>query len=711
MSAGLSADQGATAMRPPPVVDDSSNPITESTPTGAAVPAYDPNNLIFKNKFRIYFTRSLPEFKTIGADAYEAEEIGGAGRKCVAHVCYPRFPLRYQAIKTLQGVSLPSCMNLLDSGTSEWPNQPDRRLILITLRPMGKRYTGVNSPTFPKMSEQDIIHLVAQPLVQALRQAHDRHITLRNICIYNLFWSDSSQQSLMLQEFYTEPPAYRQPAVAETIVNAMCDPAARGDGTAADDIFALGVLILMLAIGRTPAADHDHTQHLLQRMDYGSFETLLGKYAISANLLDALRGMLVDDSVHAWQLGDVEAWLKGSRQAVKAARPQRRASRGLDFMEKSYGQLDMLCLAFAQNWAKAAALIRAKDLDSWLRRALADEPLADMVLKVTGGKNGAPRNIPDEHLVAKTIAILNPSGPICYQNLIVKIDGFGYALALANAQQQQDKLQALIQCLVNRIPQLWLNALPDEQKKLHNKALGYFEAIPNIIEARGPGFGLERVLYMLNPGMPCQSDLLKNEPVVHPSEILPVLEKLAATSQRPQLPVDRHIAAYFGAWVAEIKDGDLRPLAPPADINMQILAILYLLGKIQRVYKIRELPHLTNWCAELIRPTLVRFKNVARRQRITDQVQARVKSGQLFELAKCADNDEEYQRDHIGFEHAALEHAALSLRIANLQNMRQRQHEIAALRGERAAVVLAGFMAVAYLLLFFYWRMREVLHG
>ena len=141
------------------------------------------------------------------------------------------------------------------------------------------------------------------------------------------------------------------------------------------------------------------------------------------------------------------------------------------------------------------------------------------------------------------------------------------------------------------------------------------------------------------------------------------------------------------------------------------LIIFYLLAKIQRVYKLRDLPNLSNWCMDLLRPTLSRFKNIARRQKITDMVNARAKTGQLYELVRSADNEEETQQDEIGFERAAMEHAAITLRIANLEEMRRSQSQIATLRGERVAVVLAALLALTYFLCFFYLHFKEQMHG
>ncbi len=56
----------------------------------------------------------------------------------------------------------------------------------------------------------------------------------------------------------------------------MCHPAGRGDGSIADDVYALGVLLLTLALGRLPLAELDDTAILRRKLEQGSHGALVG---------------------------------------------------------------------------------------------------------------------------------------------------------------------------------------------------------------------------------------------------------------------------------------------------------------------------------------------------------------------------------------------------------------------------------------------------
>ena len=124
--------------------------------------------------------------------------------------------------------------------------------------------------------EQRIIDFVLRPIAAVLDQLQiARH---HPPC-------DPSQQRLpgpraiarsRSARHWSAPPAMHQPAVCETAYTALCHPAARGDGRIADDVYALGVLLMTLALGRLPMEGvDDRDNHVSQartrrlRRDHG----------------------------------------------------------------------------------------------------------------------------------------------------------------------------------------------------------------------------------------------------------------------------------------------------------------------------------------------------------------------------------------------------------------------------------------------------------
>ena len=104
----------------------------------------------------------------------------------------------------------------------------------------------------------------------------------------------------------------------------MASPAGRGEGTAASDMFALGVTIVTLLSGRWPD-QHNISERLLQRIERGSYRALAGRLRCSQHMEDLLAGLLYDDPQGRWTIDQLRAWL--NRRSV-GRRPFSRTKSG-----------------------------------------------------------------------------------------------------------------------------------------------------------------------------------------------------------------------------------------------------------------------------------------------------------------------------------------------------------------------------------------------
>jgi eukaryotic-like serine/threonine-protein kinase len=141
--------------------------------------------------------------------------------------------------------------------------------------------------------EMALIDLVMRPIAAVLEQLQTRGITHRGIRPNNVFQAQPNRP-VTLGAAWSAPPAMHQPAICETAYTTLCHPAARGEGRTADDVYALGVLLLTLVLGRLPMEGADDRTVIYRKLELGDFVALTGGERLPPILYDLTRSMLAD---------------------------------------------------------------------------------------------------------------------------------------------------------------------------------------------------------------------------------------------------------------------------------------------------------------------------------------------------------------------------------------------------------------------------------
>ena len=180
---------------------------------------------------------------------------------------------------------------------------------------------------------------------------------------------------VVLGQAWAAPPAMHQTAVFEPPYSGMCMPAGRGAGSIADDVYALGVVLLALALGRMPLADLDDAAVVRRKLELGSHAALAGEERLPPIIADLVRGMLAEDPEHRptpTLLLD-PAVARGRRVA---ARPPRHAQRSLTIAGTQAWDARTLAHAIASAPDQGLHALRNGAAVLWLRREVGDAGLA-----------------------------------------------------------------------------------------------------------------------------------------------------------------------------------------------------------------------------------------------------------------------------------------------------------------------------------------------
>lgn len=552
-----------------------------------------------------------------GLTAYVAQDrMATDGRRVALAVSRDASP-RLRPLKMLTD-PIENLMTPLGHGTAPLARGAGEGYFIVCTPPPGPPV----SASLSRWPERALTDLVLRPIARALDVLDARGVTHRAIRPNNVFQL-AAGQPVTLGAAWAAPPAMHQPSVFESPYSAMCHPAGRGDGTIADDVYALGVLLLTLLTGKVPMEGMDEQSMIRWKLDLGSFPALTREAPLSGSFADLLHGMLADDPVHRptpTQLLDPAA-LRGRRLAT---RPARRTQQALMLNDISVYDARMLGFALLRDQKRSIQFLRNGLVTQWLRRGLGDAGLAaqieDLVRGRTSEAKTAARN--DSLLVLQTISTINPHMPLCWRGVALWPDALPGVLAEGIARDA-NLLAVAEELLAMDIAADWASA---DTRQAHPGA-------PDTSAHRaiiGSPQGLLRMYYGLNPLLPCRGGGLTAEWVADMPALMRAIEQNGANLG--DAVIDLHLAAFIAARSdrkIELQASGLAGLKTPEAIRH---AELVLLRDLQVRYRPVPMPALAKWAVGQLRPGLARWRNRTRREAMTGRLEALAQEGFLAKL-------------------------------------------------------------------------------
>ena len=534
----------------------------------------------------------------------------------------------------------------------------------------GDAYLVAHAPPGPPLSaslrawpEAALLGSLLRPAATALRALEDRGATHRAIRLDNVFAGKDGR--VVLGTAWAEPPAMRQPALFEPPHVAMCHPAGRGDGTIADDVYALGVLMLCLALGRDPLEGLDPEAVIRRKLALGSHAALIGEARLPSAVADIVRTMLAEDPDHrptpALLLDPVAA--RGRRVA---ARPPPRAGAPLRIGAVPVWDVRTLAYAAGRYPDPAAAALRGGEISTWLRRGLGDAGLAVRFEELQRARlHEGPAQDPraDAAMLMRAVAAADALAPLCWQGVAMMPDGIGPLLAHAR-DAEPGMLEKIEQVVVGEVVVGWA-ALNAERHDLAAIRIAARDQRA-LLRDRGAAGGIPRLAYALNAGLPCASPLARSRWADSPRTLLGALEAHAARGGAEGEPMDPDIAGFLAARTERRVDAEINGLNARGDAE-RALARLRLLAALQARYHPAPLPALAKWLVAGAEPLIAQWRNRAKRESIAAELNAVAEHGQIAALLALADDGAERARDSLGAAAAGIELAGIEVALAAIE--------------------------------------------
>ncbi len=638
----------------------------------------------------------LPNFDGPGGPAYACRSRRERKAELFATVIDHDLPVRIENLASVRAMEHPALLRVADWGVVDWPPSKRKRFAVVFERPQGRRLFDGMGETREPISEDHIVRGLLPSLASALKEFQRSGITCGAIRPTNLFFKDSSSAGVMIGDCVTTPAGLAQPVLVETIERSMAQPSGRGNGTIGDDLYSLGVTLLVLYLGRNPLLGQTDEEIVTAKIERGSYPALTSAVRLPGILVEPLRGLMSDDPKQRWTLADLDLWLKGRRLSPRQPQIPKKSMRPLEFGEREQWHSRGVAQELVRSPISANALIERGDLDKWLRRSLNDEERADTVQQaIRTASAGSRGGSIEDRTVARVAIALDPPAPVRYKGRAILPDGFGPALAEAMAEGGGGP-QPVAEMVLAQFPMFWVNCQTDFRPEFV-PLLELFEAQRSILEQTGPGFGVERVLYDLNPALPCQSPLVKQHYALTCADLLTALDAVATSQNRTRDLMDRHIAAFIAMHNKKLNERLLMPLAAGGDPGRRAVAVLSILADTQRRFGPARLPDLCGWLLTQMEPAFKRFNNRQTQEKVKQEAQKVARGGSIEELLKLVDNPEAIKRDERGFLDAKREYESLTRRIDKLKRGIQNRSTIAHGTGRQIAAVVSSILAIVVL--------------
>jgi len=605
-------------------------------------------NALIADRYAIDLADKLPG-ACGGQEAFAVTDTRGGRSNLMAVQVRPNAPPRADALSALVHVALPGVLTPLAHGPGPALGGGQAYYVICGAPP------GPSIAAEPgTWTEDTLLEQVLRPIAATLEELRRNGMTHRAIRPDNVY-SGGEGFAMMLGCAWAAPPASLQPALFEPPYAAMCVPCGRGAGTIADDVYALGVLLAMLSLGKLPISELAEPEIIRRKLELGSYGAIVGDARLPPIIGDLVRGMLAADPSHRPPpalLLDPSA----ARARRLAVRPPRSATRPILVGDLQVNNARTLAYAIALNPDDGVRMLRGGSLDGWLRRSLGDTTLATTIDETMRQRSDAsPGDVRgDATLAMRVVAMLDPLAPLTWQGVAIWPDGIGPALVAAQAVQGGRPASSPLSHLESMIDQeaigVWAATRPQHcdvaalrQQARHHRTW---------MRIRGPGGGVQRLIYMLNPLLPCHSKVLAGSCVARLADLLPALERASADATiRKSPPIDSAIAGFIAARQEPGMTTDSSEFNAGGDGQAQ-LQQLRLLAALQAHLSGRPAPGLASWLLAHMAPLIAQWQNRQRRAQLEKTLAALAEQGQLTPMVAVLDDAAERARDAQGLRQA-----------------------------------------------------------
>lgn len=604
-------------------------------------------------QYQVDITTPLPQFNHGKMRAFAASDLND-GRDLLALICEPGSIQRHAAINTMKTVKHPNLFCIVAAGMIELSQPAEERYVVFYERVKGQKLSVMLANANGKIPPNIIITRIIAPLTQALLALQEVGITHGSLNPDNIYYDTSA----ILGPCVLEPCGYSQPYYYELVERMQANVGGKGEFHPGADFYAMGVLVLEILYGKSLLERMTQENLCRAMVREGPFMALTAGKEAPEDFFDFLWGMLGSGVNQRWTYRYLKPWLDGKHYNIIPSPAPTEGSKPYECFGTTGNSRREIAQLMRSNWEKTQATLKQASLPQWILMILRQKELSELVARhvktivESSIKNEVQRN---EHLM-RLILTLDEIGPFQYSKIAFHIDGIHTLFADLYLKQSMDELQLLVKFIDQNLILAWVELqhikeidIPEHISQFISK----LDRLRGIIRNDGLGFGLERILYDLNPEMPCMSALCRGRHITTLPEMLRHLDKISSTISSSQDPIDTHIAAFIASKLGitnEIKLYDLAAI--PSIASNKALIALKLFAIAQHRSGNIELPGLTHWIAQRVLPSMQHLHSNTMRGRTLEMLLEEATDGRTQLLSDLLLDGEIINADQTGYQRA-----------------------------------------------------------
>ncbi|MAF68335.1 MAG: hypothetical protein CMH25_03210 [Micavibrio sp.] len=660
----------------------------------------NPALIRFKDEIEIYPEKRLPDFDRGDVKAYEGKGLGDTD--LLVMVCDKSIVPRRELLASYDNLDSPHLVKLVAHGKVYWPSEKREVYIFAHQNKFGQRLLPAGSPETMYLKPSFVSQKLVPSLINVIEALDTSKIVHGNISLSTLFTEQDVSDVLETGSFLITPclatPAfYAQDPAYLTIEKCFCSPLGEGEGTQADDLYAMGVTIACALRKDNPLKGKSRKEVARYKMEYGSYHSIVGEGRLSGPLLELVRGLLMDDPAQRWTLEDVQTWRDGQRVNIKHSQYKRhKAKRPMEFAGEKYLRPELLISAMSDDVSESVRVLENEQLGQWVDRALADKTIKVRVEKAEEALAGAGYGEAAHVRVGFILAALSETMPLHFKSLKLMPQAIGTLMAHQAAKSQP--LDAYEELVKGLLPKFWMehSSLPEADSTAIVQKLRSAQAA---LKQKGIGYGAERAIYTLCYDAPCLSPAFEKYYITHPEDYLLALDDLCLKNKAPSKVIDRHVAAFLSVRDRQTVDNYMIDLNSN-DPQKHGLAILRVLTTLQRRTNVGALEGVTAWFVDNVAQTLTEvYASRERRSEIEEKLEKAKHKGAMEDIAKLLDSPYDLEKDVKGFKSAHHDYLRTEAEIKILENIFKKKIPTGMGRGREVAAMVSSIIGAGIIMI------------